>query len=93
MYKVWSEAQDIWLSGSLEDEIKCLVSIRTSVPSLTPFKDNLISISQSLLAITIEIEKIVKQFSCDKSRLDDTGRYYQFNVLRGLEDIRLKDLK
>ena len=77
----------------LEDEIKYLVSIRTGVPSLTPFKDNLINISQSLLAIAIKIKKTVEQFSRDKSRLDNTGRYYQFNVLRGLEDIRLKDLK
>ncbi|OCK88978.1 uncharacterized protein K441DRAFT_492195, partial [Cenococcum geophilum 1.58] len=61
------------LSGSLKDKIKCLVLIGTSVPSLTPFKDNLISIGQSLLAITIETEKTVERFSRDKLRLDNTG--------------------
>ncbi|KAF2175261.1 FabD/lysophospholipase-like protein [Zopfia rhizophila CBS 207.26] len=93
VYEVWNEAQDIWPSGSLEDKIKCLVSIGTGVPSLTPFKDDLISIGQSLLAIAVETEKTAERFSRDKSRLDGTGRYYRFNVLRGLEDIGLEDSK
>ena len=41
VYEVWNEAEDIWPSGSLEDKIKCLVSIGTGAPSLTPFKDDL----------------------------------------------------
>jgi len=93
VYEVWNEAQDIWPSGSLEDKIKCLVSIGTGVPSLTPFKDDIIGIGQSLLAIATETEKTAERFSRDKSRLDDMGRYYRFNVLRGLEDIGLEDLK
>jgi len=90
---VWNKAQDIWPFGSLEDKIKCLVSIGTGVPSLTPFKDNIIGIGQSLLAIATETKKTAERFSRDKSRLDDTGRYYRFNVLRGLEDVGLEDLK
>jgi len=39
------------------------------------------------------MEKIVERFSYNKSRLDNIGRYYWFNVLRGLENIRLKNLK
>ena len=93
VYEVWNEAQDIWPSGSLEDKIKCLVSIGTGVPSLTPFKDDIISIGRSLLAIATETEKTAERFSRDKSRLDDMGRYYRFNVLRGLEDIGLEDSK
>ena len=77
----------------LKDKIKCLVLIRTGVPLLTPFKDNIISISWSLLAIAIEIEKIVERFSRDKLRLNNAGRHFWFNVLRELEDIRLEDLK
>ena len=90
---MWNKAQDIWPFGSLEDKIKCLVSIGTGVPSLTPFKDNIIGIGQSLLAIATETKKTAERFSRDKSRLDDTGRYYRFNVLRGLEDVGLEDLK
>ncbi|XTI85084.1 FabD/lysophospholipase-like protein [Cenococcum geophilum] len=72
------------LSGSLKDKVKCLVLIRIGVPLLTPFKDNLDNIRKSLLAITID-RKILA--------LNNTGRYYQFNVLRGLKDIRLKNIK
>lgn len=93
VYEVWNEAQDVWPSGSLEDKIKCLVSIGTGVPSLTPFKDDLISIGPSLLAIATETEKTAERFSRDKSSLEETGRYYRFNVLRGLEDIALEDSK
>jgi hypothetical protein len=88
---VWNEAQDIWPSSSLEDKTGGLVSIGAGVPSLKPFKDDLICIGQSLLAFATETEKIAERFSGDKSGLDDTGRY--FNGLRGLEDIRLEDSK
>ena len=91
VYEVWNEAQDIWPYGSLEDKIKCLVSIGTGVPSLRPFKGDLISIGESLLAISTETEKTAERFSRDKAGLDNTGRYYRFNVLRGLEDIGLED--
>jgi len=93
VYEVWIGAQDIWPSGSLEGKIKYLVSIGTGVPSLTPFKDHLLGISQSLLATATETEKTAERFSCDKSRLDDTRWYYRFNVLRGLEDVGLEDSK
>ena len=93
MYEVWNEAQDMWPSGSLEDKVKCLVSIGTGVPSLKPFKDDLVSIGQSLLVIATETEKTAERFCRDKLGLDDTGRYYRFNVLRGLEDIGLEDSK
>ncbi|KAF2182317.1 hypothetical protein K469DRAFT_690799 [Zopfia rhizophila CBS 207.26] len=78
---------------SFEDKIKCLVSIGTGVPSFTPFKEDLMSICQSLLAIATETEKTAERFARDKSRLDDVRRYYRFNVLRGLEDIGLEDSK
>jgi predicted acylesterase/phospholipase RssA len=93
VYEVWNEAQDMWPSGSLEDKVKCLVSIGTGVPSLTPFKGDLMGIGKSLLAIATETEKTAERFSRDKSRLEDAGRYYRFNVLRGLEDIGLEDSK
>ena len=93
VYEVWNEAQDVWPSGSLEDKVKCLVSIGTGVPSLMPFKDDLVGIGKSLLAIATETEKTAERFCRDKSALDNTGRYYRFNVLRGLEDIGLEDAK
>jgi len=69
------------------------VLIRTGVPSLTPFKDDLVGIGKSLLEIATEMEKTAERFCRDKSALYDTGRYYRFNVLRRLEDIGLEDAK
>lgn len=93
MYDVWNEAQDMWPSGSLEESVKCLVSIGTGVPSLKPFTNDLVGVGQSLLAIATETEKTAERFRRDKSGLDDKGRYYRFNVLQGLEDIGLEDSK
>ncbi|KAL2043537.1 hypothetical protein N7G274_003844 [Stereocaulon virgatum] len=60
------------------------------MPSLKPFKDDLLGIGHSLLAIATETEKTAERFNKDKSTLDDRGRYYQFNVIQGLEDIGLE---
>ena len=57
----------------------------------SPFGDNLLDIGQSLLAIATETEKTAERFCRDKSQLDDEGRYFRFNVLKGLEDISLED--
>jgi len=91
VYELWNEAQDIWPSISLEDKVNCLVSIGTGVPSLKPFGDDLVGIGQSLLTIATETEKIAERFCRDKARLDNEGRYYRFNVIKGLEDIGLED--
>ena len=93
IYEMWNEAQDMWPSGSLEERIQCIVSIGTGVPSLRPFTDDLVGIGQSLVAMATETEKTAERFNRDKSRLDDKGRYYRFNVIRGLEDIALEDSK
>lgn len=93
VYEVWNEAQDMWPLGSLEDSVSCLVSIGTGVPSLKRFTDDLVGVGQSLLAIATETEKTAERFCRDKSGLDGKGRYYRFNVLRGLEDIGLEDSK
>jgi len=69
------------------------VLIRTGVPSLILFKDNIIGIGWSLLAIAIEIEKIVKRFFYNKLRLSNTRWHFWFNILRRLEDIGLEDLE
>ena len=93
IYEMWNEAQDMWPSGSLEERIQCIVSIGTGVPSLRPFTDDLVGVGQSLVAMATETEKTAERFNRDKSRLDDKGRYYRFNVIRGLEDIALEDSK
>ncbi len=94
VYEVWNEAQYLWpshSSGSLEDQIHCLVSIGTGVPSLKPFGKNLLDIAQTLRDIATGSEDKAEDFCQDKPRLDGEGRYYRFSVLHGLEDIGLED--
>ena len=92
--EVWDQAQLVW-GGSepLEDKIKCLVSIGTGVPSLKPFKDDIFHIGETLIAIATETEQTAERFRREKSLLDSEGRYYRFNVLRGLEEIGLEEAK
>src|SRR5436190_717198 len=71
VYEVWNEAQDMWPSGSLEDKIKCLVSIGTGVPSLTPFKDDLIGIGQS----PVSSKKKKKKRLDDKTQARESGAW------------------
>jgi predicted acylesterase/phospholipase RssA len=93
VWEIWNQAQLIWGSGPLEDRVKCLVSIGTGVPSLKPFQDDVLYIGKTLIKIATETEQTAERFQQDKSLLDSTGRYYRFNVARGLEDIGLEESK
>lgn len=93
VWEVWNQAQLIWGPQPLEGRIKCLVSIGTGVPLLKPFEDNILHINKTLIAIAIETEQTANKFRQDKTHLDDTGRYYRFNVTRGLEKIGLEESK
>src|SRR5436190_15823376 len=52
-------SQEDW---SLEDNLKCLVSIGTGKPSMKPFGGNLINIGKALLAIATDTEKAAESF-------------------------------
>ena len=93
VWEVWNQAQLIWGSGPFESKVKCLVSIGTGVPSLKPFEDDVLYIGKTLIAIATETEQTAERFRQDKSLLDNTGRYYRFNVARGLEDVGLEESK
>jgi hypothetical protein len=63
------------------------------VPSLKPFKDDVLHIGETLVAIATETEQTAKRFRRERALLDSTGRYYRFNVVRGLEEIGLEEAK
>jgi hypothetical protein len=83
----------LWGPQLLEGRIKCLVSIGTGIPSLEPFRDDVLQISGTLVAITTETEQTAERFRRDKSHLDNSGRYYRFNIDCGLNEIGLKESK
>ncbi|ENH98684.1 hypothetical protein COCC4DRAFT_54853 [Bipolaris maydis ATCC 48331] len=47
----------------------------------------------TLAAIATETEQTAERFRRERGLLDSTGRYYRFNVVRGLEDIGLEEAK
>lgn len=93
VWELWNQAQVMWCPKPLENNIKCLVSIGTGVPSLKSFHDDVLHIGETLVAIATETEQTAEKFRQANSHLDDTGRYYRFNVLRGLEDAGLEESK
>lgn len=88
---MWNQAQLIWGPEPLESRIKYLVSIGTGIPLLNPFQNNVFHIGKTLVTISTETEQTAEKLWRDKSHLDNTGRYYRFNVARGLEDIGLEE--
>ncbi|KAF1913173.1 hypothetical protein BDU57DRAFT_504079 [Ampelomyces quisqualis] len=91
--EVWDQAQIVWGPAPLEGRVKCLVSIGTGVPSLKPFKNDVLHMGKALLAIATDTEESAERFRRERSLLDSTQRYYRFNVLRGLEEIGLQETK
>ncbi|EMD96375.1 hypothetical protein COCHEDRAFT_1167485 [Bipolaris maydis C5] len=91
--ELWDQAQLAWGPEPLDGKVKCLVSIGTGVPSLKAFKDDVFHIGETLAAIATETEQTAERFRRERGLLDSTGRYYRFNVVRGLEDIGLEEAK
>ncbi|KAK0640003.1 Patatin group M-2 [Lasiodiplodia hormozganensis] len=88
-----SEARDIWgePDGHLEDNIKCLVSIGTGIPSLTPFGPSLKQVGKALKAIATNTEQEADIFRKEHTKLFQSGKAFRFNVNRGLESIGLEE--
>jgi predicted acylesterase/phospholipase RssA len=91
--EVWDQAQVVWGPEPLEGKVMCLVSIGTGLPSLKPFKDDVLHIGQVLVAIATDTEQTAERFQRERPALNSTGRYYRFNVDRGLEDVGLEEAK
>jgi hypothetical protein len=89
---LWNQAQDVW-GDQLQHNLQCLVSVGTGIPNLKPVKDDVLGIWATLKDLVTETEETAQQFHRDKSYLDDEGRYYRFNVVRGLEEIGLEESK
>ncbi|KAK7397582.1 hypothetical protein QQX98_013050, partial [Neonectria punicea] len=61
------------------------------VPALRPLRNDILGIGATLKKLAIETETTAEQFRRNKSNLNDEGRYYRFNVARGLEDVSLEE--
>lgn len=89
--QLWAEAKEIWSTEPLEENIRCIISIGTGIPSLKKFGKGILDLGKSLLSIATETETTAELFHQEHSNLDDEGRYFRFNVPDGLADIGLEE--
>ncbi|MCJ1310207.1 hypothetical protein MMC25_003869 [Agyrium rufum] len=89
--QLWDQAQQLWGPQPLESKVQCLISIGTGVPSLKSFPDDVLNIGGTLVAIATDTEQTAENFRRDKIFLDNTNRYFRFNVSHGLEEIGLEE--
>jgi hypothetical protein len=92
--QLWNEAADVFCSGSsrkLSEDLRTIVSIGTGIPDLTDFGDDLLAIGKTILDISTETQTTANEFHRTNSDLDNEGKYYRFNVARGLAAIGLEE--
>jgi hypothetical protein len=91
--EVWTEAGDIWARDpmdKLEDNISCFVSIGTGIPAFGSVDDSIAGMMQTLKSIATDCESTAERFRRQHRALE--GRFFRFNVLRGLENIGLEEV-
>ncbi|MCJ1261629.1 hypothetical protein MMC22_001495 [Lobaria immixta] len=91
VYELWNEAKDTWDPEPILSNLKSFISIGTGVPSVEPFRTGLLEIGETLVRISTETEQTAESFQRSHSELDDSDRYFRFNVRNGLEHIALED--
>jgi hypothetical protein len=92
--QLWNEAADTFCDGSssrLTRNLRTIVSIGTGVPDLSEFGEDPLAIAKTLLEISTETQTTANEFHRINSDLDDEGKYYRFNVARGLVAIGLEE--
>ncbi|KAH0593772.1 hypothetical protein MHUMG1_08523 [Metarhizium humberi] len=92
--EMWTEAYDTFQNNtewSLEDNICCLVSVGTGMPSIIPFGDDPVRIGKALLDIATDTESKAEDFHRHHTQMANQGRYFRFNVTKGLEAVGLED--
>ena len=89
MESVLEEARSIRPNAIVH--IQCIVSIRTGVPNLNDFGDNIKKVVYTLTAISTETEATQSRFSKIRRQLGLGDRYFRFNVQQGLNTVRLNE--
>ncbi|THC87566.1 hypothetical protein EYZ11_012988 [Aspergillus tanneri] len=92
MREVWIEARGVWYSGSLENQLRCMVSIGTGVPSIKRFTRGAFG-TRTSQKDAIDTDAETNKFIQEHTELDDDHRLFRFDVPNGLADIGLDGVK
>jgi hypothetical protein len=83
VWDAWYQAQLAWGLGPLQGKFNCLVSDGTEVPLVKSFREDVLHIGETLVAIATETEQTAERFRLERAFLESTERYYRFNIVRG----------
>lgn len=86
---VLAEANSLWADAA--SRIQCLVSIGTGKSEFRDFGNNLAEIKRTLVALATETEDTERRVYSNQENLGVGGRYFRFNVDRGLEGVVLDE--
>jgi hypothetical protein len=90
--EIWTEAIDIWMKepgDRLEDHLGCFVSIGTGIPAFSEVGSSIPEMFKTLQSIATDCETKAENFRRHHRALE--GRFFRFNVLRGLGGIGLEE--
>lgn len=87
---LWVEAQDVWSSRPLEDQIGCVVSIGTGVPKAVKPRTNMIGGLKYVKENVLDTEQDENEFAQEHPSFVTNDQYFRFNVPDGLAKIGLE---
>ena len=86
---VLDEAVDAWVNA--KETVQCIVSIGTGEPFTGSVGQNAPAVLKTLTELATETEKTAARFKKDHDAYVTDGKYYRFNVVKGLEDVGLEE--
>ena len=92
--EVLAEAKDIWspTKDDVGELVKCLITIGTGVPGMTPIASGAWKFTSKKLAeISTETEKTAENFRRRHGEMFKEKRIFRFNVQTGLAEVGLEE--
>ncbi|KAK8104492.1 uncharacterized protein PG998_011525 [Apiospora kogelbergensis] len=83
------EARSIWSDALIR--LESIISIGTGLKNPQAFGDDMIGILKTLKVISTDTEKTHQRFLRSLGDLGINGRYFRYNIDKGLEDVSLDD--
>ncbi|KAF7629457.1 acyl transferase/acyl hydrolase/lysophospholipase [Aspergillus flavus] len=93
MREVWIEARGVWPAGTLENQLKCMVSIGTGEPSIKRSRRRLFGLVKGADVDAVDPEIDTNRFIQEHTELDDENRLFRFDVPNGLGEIDLDSIE
>ena len=91
IHSVIDEANDHWENAAAN--VQCIVSIGTGEPHSLPVGNNAWELVETLKKIATKSQDTAERFARDHSEFLSEGKYYRFNVVKGLESVGLEEHK